>query len=297
MWSLRALRTFEVCARRLSFSASADELRITQGAVSKQIKSLEQNLDFALFIRRGNKISLTPEGKELALHLSGMFDELDDFIGNLGPHSLKSSLVISCEPTICLKLLIPLAPQIEAETGVSLKVLSGGGEVDFHRYGIDIAIRRNDFPIDRGLSVETIGSEYMGPVLHSDLDFATGSSPASFTRIHALTRKGAWTHWYGNQSIAEKVPGILKYDTEHQHHFMALEAAENGHGIAMMSLYMVARNLQQARLKAPLGFVRDGSEYICLSRAPFSDDPRKLALISWFRSLFSSYENEFGDNL
>lgn len=293
MWSLRALRTFEVCARRLSFSASADELRITQGAVSKQIKSLEQNLDFALFIRRGNKISLTPEGKELALHLSGMFDDLDDFIGNLGPHSLKSSLVVSCEPTICLKLLIPLAPQIEAETGVSLKVLSGGGKVDFHRYGIDLAIRRNDFPIDNGLSVETIGQEYMGPVLHSDLDFASGSDPASFTRIHALTRKGAWTQWSKNCSIANK----LQHDTEHQHHFLALEAAENGQGIAMMSLYMVARSLQQSRLKAPLGFARDGSDYICLSRSPFSDDPRKLVLISWFKSLFSSYVDKFRGNL
>lgn len=97
------MRTFEVCARRLSFSAAATELHLTQGAVSKQIKTLEQNLGFKLFFRRGNKIGLTPVGKDLALHLSSMFEDLDGFLGSLNPDTVKSSLVVSCEPTICLK--------------------------------------------------------------------------------------------------------------------------------------------------------------------------------------------------
>lgn len=294
MWSLRALRTFEVCARRLSFSAASDELRLTQGAVSKQIKTLEQNIGLELFQRRGNKISLTPEGRDLAFHLSTMFDDLDDFLSALGPDTVKSSLVVSCEPTICMKLLIPLVDEIEAETGVSLKILSGGGPVDFHQYGIDLAIRRNDFGFDTDIDTALLGPELMGPVSRSDVEFLKGDTEASFTRIHASTRSGAWQAWSQFNEKTGADYEILRHDIEHQHHFLALEAVDSGHGIAMMSLYMVARNLELSRLSAPRGFIPDGSQYICLSRARINDDPRKAALVDWLQRKFSIFAKAFG---
>lgn len=288
------MRTFEVCARRLSFSAAAAELRLTQGAVSKQIKTLEQNLGLQLFQRRGNSIALTPEGKDLARHLTSMFDDLDDFIGSLGPDTVKSSLVVSCEPTICMKLLIPLAPNIEAETGVSLRILSGGGPVDFQHYGIDLAIRRNDFDFQPDIDTFTLGPELMGPVARSDIAFAMGERAESYTRIHASTRPGAWRRWAKTGDEHTESDNRFQADIEHQHHFLALEAAESGHGIAMMSVYMVARTLELSRLWAPRGFIADGSEYICLSRSPIANDPRKTAVAEWLRRKFSEYADAFG---
>lgn len=279
------MRTFEVCARRKSFSAAADELNVTQGAVSKQIKALESNLGLPLFHRQGNRIILSTEGSELAAHLMQMFADLDNLVGRLGPDQAKTPLVVSCEPTICLKFLLPLVPMIEQETGVALRVLSGGGPVDFQRHGIDLAIRRDDFNLDPGLEIETIGTEYVGPVMSLKQSFATGPEPANHTRIRSSSRPDAWLKW------DEKThKDTLSLDVEHQHHVLALEAAENGHGIAMMSLYMVVRTMQTARLTAPFGFLADGSSYICISPRPIDPDPRKRALVDWLKQKFQEYE-------
>lgn len=282
------MRTFEVCARRGSFSAAADELRITQSAVSKQIKGLEENLGLALFHRQGNRIDLSIEGAELAEHLFEMFEGLDRLVHRLGPDHATTPLIVSCEPTICLKLLIPLAPVIEKETGIELKILSGGGAVDFHGHGIDLAIRRNDFDLDADLHIETIAKEYVGPVMNLDMSFGEGSEPQNHTRIRSASRADAWLSWHDQTK-----KDTLTRDVEHQHHFLALEAAENGHGIAMMSLYMVARNMECTRLTAPFGFIPDGSKYICISTRPIDADPRKRALVDWLKRKLDDYRSYF----
>jgi DNA-binding transcriptional LysR family regulator len=287
-WSLKAMRTFEVCARRGSFSAAAGELRITQGAVSKQIKGLEENLGLALFHRQGNRIDLSVEGTELAEHLFEMFEGLDRLVHRLGPDHATTPLIVSCEPTICLKLLIPLAPVIEEETGIQLKILSGGGAVDFHGHGIDLAIRRNDFDLEPDRHIETIAKEYVGPVMNMDLSFGKGSEPQNHTRIRSASRPDAWLRW-NDQTRKD----TLTREIEHQHHFLALEAAENGHGIAMMSLYMVARNMENTRLTAPFGFIPDGSKYICISTRPIDNDPRKRAVVDWLTKKFHDYKSYF----
>ncbi len=282
------MRTFEVCARRGSFAAAAEELRITQGAVSKQIKGLEENLGLPLFYRQGNRIDLSIEGSELAAHLFEMFEDLDSLVNRLAPDHATTPLVVSCEPTICLKLLIPLAPVIEEETGIKLKILSGGGAVDFHRHGIDLAIRRNDFDLEPDLHIETIAKEFVGPVMNLDLSFGRGSEPQNHTRIRSSSRPDAWLNW--NDQTGKDT---LTREVEHQHHFLALEAAENGHGIAMMSLYMVARNMENTKLTAPFGFVPDGSKYLCISTRPIDNDPRKRALVDWLKKKFHDYKSYF----
>lgn len=282
------MRTFEVCARRGSFSAAAEELRITQGAVSKQIKGLEDNLGLALFHRQGNRIKLSIEGAELAAHLFEMFEDLDRLVQMLSPNHATTPLIVSCEPTICLKLLIPLVPQIEEATGIQLKILSGGGAVDFHRHGIDLAIRRNDFELESDLHIETIAEEFVGPVMNLDRSFGKGVDPRNHTRIRSSSRPDAWLTW-NDQTKKD----TLTRDVEHQHHFLALEAAENGQGIAMMSLYMVARNMENSKLTAPFGFVPDGSKYICISTRPIDGDPRKRALVDWLKQKFHDYKSYY----
>lgn len=204
--------------------------------------------------------------------------------------AINTPLVVSCEPTICLKLLIPLVPEIELDIGVSLKILSGGGPVDFHRHGIDVAIRRNDFHVAPNLFIQTLANEYVGPVMRSDRSFGVGSDPRNFVRIRSTTRPDAWLHWH-EQTAAD----TLKTDIEHQHHFLALEAAESGHGIALMSLYMVGRTLGQSGLSAPLGFIPDGSKYICISRTPIDADGRKQALVDWLKGKFDEYRIKYAN--
>ncbi|WP_018689307.1 LysR family transcriptional regulator [Ahrensia kielensis] len=287
--SLKALKVFESCARHGSFTSAADELFITQSAVSKQIRKLEDGIGFSLFIRDAKSNRLSPAGQILAAHLIDLFADLETLIDRIAGGSVDAPLIVSCEPTVCLKLLIPSLPQILSEAMVEVRVLSGGGAIDFRRDHVDIAIRRNDFPIDDRLHIQTLGSEQVGPVISPSLDFCKGSKPESFVRIHANTRPDAWLNW---QEQANH--NSFKKDLYYEHHFLALEAAESGQGAALMSLHMVAQSLEQGRLVAPVGFIKDGSKYVCLSASPIELDDRKIRFINWFKAKLSENTNICG---
>ena len=284
-WSLKSLKFFEACARHETFAGAADELYVSHSAVSKQIKNLEQGLGFALFVRDAKIARLSPAGAVLASHLTDLFFDLDALIEDLASDKLNAPLVISCEPTICLKFLIPYFTEIEQQTGVNIQVLSAGGPLNFRRDPADIAIRRNDFELSDELHIFTIGQEYVGPVLDSQLKNTAAADGAKTTRIHSQTRSDAWLNWQEQTQC-----NAFNQDIYHQRHFLALEAAESGQGAALMSIHMVSRLLQQQKLYAPFGFVADGSKYLCLSARPFELDDRKLRICQWLRDKFSQNE-------
>ena len=273
--NLKSLKTLEACARHNSFAAVADELGVTQSAISKQMHKLEDDLGLVLFIPNAPTQKLTPAGQALAAHLSNVFFELENVIADLIAGAIDTPLIVSCEPTICLKLLIPSVPQIFADTGVEVRVLSGGGAIDFRRDHVDLAIRRNDFTIDENLYVQTLGAEYVGPVVAPHV---ANNAPENKVRIHSKTRPNAWLDW---QEQTKKT--AFRQDIHHQHHFLALEAAESGQGVALMSVHMVARSLQQGKLVAPYGFIADGSKYVSLSPSPIELDDRKVKFCRWFQ--------------
>jgi DNA-binding transcriptional LysR family regulator len=75
-----------------------------------------------------------------------------------------------------------------------------------------------------------------------------------------------------------------RHDVSYEHHYLAIQAAEAGQGLAMASLHMVARDLRLGRLKAPYGFIGDGTKYIALSPSKLESDPRKDAFVHWLRA-------------
>lgn len=274
--NLKSLKVFEACARHHSFAAAAEELCVTQSAVSKQMQKLQEDFGIALFIHDGFANQLSPAGRRLAAHLSNTFQDLDNLVGQLVAGHIDAPLVVSCEPTICLKFLIPCLPEILSDSGLEVHVLSGGGALDFRRHRVDLAIRRNDFSIDPSLDVQTIGSEYVGPVVASDI-----SKSKTEVRIHARTRPDAWLQWQeqtGNSSY--------EGDIFYEHHFQVLEAVESGQGAGLMSLHMVSRLLQRGTLLAPRGFVADGSKYVALSADSIAEDGRKVKFCTWLRQKF-----------
>ena len=131
---LGSLRAFEVAARHQSIVAATAELNVTHGAVSKQIKLLEQELGAVLFERRNRGIHLTRSGQWLADRLGSVFVDLDRTMREfhrdgeeLGP------LTVSCEPTLCLRMLIPALTDLKNATGLDIRVLAAGGPIDFQR--------------------------------------------------------------------------------------------------------------------------------------------------------------------
>jgi DNA-binding transcriptional LysR family regulator len=288
-WSLKSLKFFEVCARHQTFVAAASELYVTHSAVSKQIKSLEEGLGFKLFIRDAQVLRLSAKGRVLADHLVTLFADLSTVIDDLSDDDMSGALIISCEPTISLKLLIPLMAQIQQATGVNIQVLSAGGAINFRRDPVDLAIRRNDFAIDDDVNLYTLGKEYVGPVIsvhHQRAQFKPAKmeqqTGLSFNKIHAKTRPNAWLNWQAKSAAI-----TANDDVYFEHHFSALEAVQAGQGAAIMSIHMIARQLHQGQLLAPFGFLPDGSDYVCLSLKPIEQDQRKLLVCEWLRDEFA----------
>ena len=104
---LKSLRAFEAAGRHLSFTRAADELFVTQAAVSHQIKSLEEYLGFPLFIRRNRKLLLTDEGQNYWPKIRDIFEKLIAATEQIKSYSVGGPLTVSVIPTFATSWLIP----------------------------------------------------------------------------------------------------------------------------------------------------------------------------------------------
>ena len=278
---LNGLKVFEVTARRLSMVDAANELFITHGAVSRQIKTLELALGVKLFVRRNRRIFLTSKGTELYKTCQDIFFQLDNTIGSITQNDQFKSLVVSCEPTIAMRWLIARLGDFQQQhPEIVVHLFAGGGEVKFAEQGIDLAIRRNDFDIN--CFVEPLADEMIGPVCIPKLGNIILTKAV---RLHAKTRINAWQNWcLQNNQAAEGQNG----EREFEHFYLSLEAASAGLGVAIASKFMVEQNLADGRLVAPYGFCKDGSSYCLLSATDFTLDERKMIFLAWLKKQFKA---------
>lgn len=276
--SLNALRAFEAAARHVTLARAAEELHVTHGAVSRQIRLLEEELGEDLFLRDGRGKALNPRGHLLAGRLHEIFADLAQAIDDFRQDDVMQPLSISCEPTLCLKMLIRDLGALKRETGLDVKLFAAGGPVDFARDRIDLAIRRDDFPIPNDLYVHPLADEATGPVLSPRMaDDRPVSDFRRLPQLHSMTRPDAWRDWFRRTGVR---PVRAKREI-FEHFYLALEAAQAGHGVALASVYMAAGDIAAGLLVAPRRFVPDGTRYVCLSREPFDRDPRRRLFASW----------------
>lgn len=277
---LGSLRAFTVAARHRSIVAAAVELNVTHGAVSKQIQLLEQELGVALFVRRNRGIHLTPDGHWLAERLGAVFADLEQTMRDFRREGVPPGpLTISCEPTLCLRMLIPALPDLKKATGLNIRVLAAGGPIDFRRDHVDIAIRRSDFVIPPSVDVAIIAPEYMGPVMIPPLAHGNGEN---LPRLHSDTRPDAWDSWSQGSGTTPAGP-----DIRYEHFYLALQAAEAGQGIAIASLHMVRHALEGGQLVAPYGFIPDGTEYLAIHPKGLVDEQAD-DFLAWLTRYMSS---------
>ncbi|PPC75250.1 LysR family transcriptional regulator [Pokkaliibacter plantistimulans] len=267
---LNALRAFVVAARHQSFTRAADELCVTHGAVSRQIATLEQHLGVAVFARTPQGVVLTDKGKVLLQGCAQAFALLHDSVDAVTTPSLSSVLVLSCEPTLAMRWLIPRLDDFQQQyPDIQLSLLTAGGVPDWQRGGVDLALRRNDFPLAAGTVVQRLAAEMTGPVCAAGLD---ETQPQC--QLHAATRPQAWADWLAQ---CDSAPPFSGQQRQFEHFYLTLQAAAAGQGLAMASLYMVADEVQQGRLQAPWGFRADGSEYVLLApQALAAGSPQQL---------------------
>jgi DNA-binding transcriptional LysR family regulator len=279
--SLNAVRVFETAARHGSFVKAADELCVTHGAVSRQIKQLEASLGLALFERRNRAVFLTRAGLQLHEVCREVMQRLEDGVRQLRQTVADSPLVVSCEPTVAMRWLIPRLGRFHAtHPEVQLLLYAAGGSVDFAASHIDLALRRNDFHWGADCHAEPVAREWVAAVCAPALLEDGKLRPERQCRLHADSRPEAWEQW-------QKLSGIMLTNARsarYEHFYLSLQAAGAGLGVAVGSVYMVEDEMAEGRLTAPFGFVADGSEYVLLSPQPFAADERRQKFLTWLRT-------------
>ena len=150
---LALLHTFEVTASHLSFTRAAEDLHLTQGAVSHRIRHLEELLGFRLFIRMTRKLALTQEGERLLATLSRSLRQISDEIEDIREQDLRGLLHIGIAPTLAQLWLMPrLADFQRSWPSLNLKLKVRAGVVDFHEEQVDLAIYYGNGSLRRPLS-------------------------------------------------------------------------------------------------------------------------------------------------
>ncbi|CAI2518394.1 LysR family transcriptional regulator [Serratia marcescens] len=283
---LGGLRCFEAAARLESFTQAAQGLNLTHGAVSRAVRALEEELGVALFERRHRRVLLTAAGRKLFQATQQAFGILDHTALELRQQALDAPLVLSCEPTLLMRWLIPRLPAFQqAHPDINLQLVAGGGPFSFHD-GITAAIRRNDFDWGKQVHSLALFSEKVGPVCQpgalARMTIAEGSllslRPGA-KLLHAATRPDAWWHWAQQQGMALVGHPEQRFD----HFYFSLQAAVAGLGIAMGPWLQVRDDLAAGLLSAPFGFMPDGSGYYLLSPQPIVPGSALARLAEWLR--------------
>ena len=278
--SLNALRAFEATARLRSFSAAADELSVTHGAVSRHIRSLEDSLGLALLTRSAQGTAPTSEGQRFAEGLSAGFNLIQASVDQLTP----GPLTLSCSESIMMYWLIPrLARFHEANPAIELRFNMSHGPVDFTRDSISVAIRLSSIEAPKVVMRSDVVTEWVGPVCSpaylGDLSLQTAADLNRARLMVSRTRPDAWTDWL--RCCGQDALGPLRIAESFDHFYLLIQAAKCGLGMANVPRMLVRDDLNNGTLVAPLGFSAGPNRLAIWAAPQLARRPDALRLIDW----------------
>ena len=281
--SLDDLRAFEATARLGSVRLAADSLALTHGAVSRRITKLAKDIGVSLFEKSGRGLRLTPAGETLNFTLSRFFGELTSTVQSLRATSVgKTALVLSCEPSVAVRWLIPRLGAFQAaHPNLALHLSVGGGLVEFRKNHVDLAIRRLDFAVPEAWNVRTLFPEKVGPVMRPGL--VSRFENGDYLALGSKTRPDGWAEWLRTHPSARRPAEIRYYD----HHSLIVEAASAGLGVALSPLVLAVDDVERGTLSAPVGFDPDGSEYGLIWLGSSELQGVEFELAEWLHAQFS----------
>ena len=284
---LNALRAFEAAARHLSFTKAAEELFVTQAAISHQVKALEAALDLQLFRRLNRRLMLTDAGQLYLPALTGAFDAMDTATTRLRADENAGRLIVSVANSLAAKWLLPRLPRFRGrhpEYEVEISALDR--LVDFDRDNVDMGIR---YGLGRypGLRVDPLMTDTNFPVCSPAL--LAGAIPLrepGDLRHHSLLHDDVvpgeapdWAKWLA----AAGVTGVrADRGQRYSHSSLVLQAAIDSQGVALGRSTLVALDLEAGRLVQPFGPTLP-SRYACFVVSPpaTADRPKIKAFREW----------------
>lgn len=247
--NLSALRAFEAAARLESFSQAANELFVTHGAVSHQIRGLEAALQTPLFARHGKRIALTEAGQRYATQVRAALQTIAAATAELRG-GRERRLVVSVLPSFAARWLMPrIGRFIERYPELDIEIRASAELVDFARSDVDVGLRHGQPAPTPGLHVTTLMRDVYFPACSPSFNGARlPATPAELLTFPLLPSSGdePWRLWFdaaGLPDAPEPRHGPRYWDSAH-----LLEAALGGQGIALVRSSLAADDLRAGRL-------------------------------------------------
>lgn len=256
--SLNALKAFEASARHESFTKAAAELFVTQGAVSQQVKGLEEELGLKLFRREHQRLLITDVGRAYLEVVRDAFDRISMGTERLLQRQASGLLNVSTSPNFAAKWLVHrLGRFSEAHPEIDLRISASMHHVDFAREEVDLAVRHGDgrWP---GLHVTRLCAEELFPVCSPALlKGPKGLKTPADVKRHPLLHSNDTAHWKHWLQLA----GVTGVEVDRGIVFnqasMAIDAALQGQGVAMARTALAAWDLLAGRLVRPFKLAID----------------------------------------
>ncbi len=244
--SYSVLRCFECAARHESFTQAAEELHITQSAVSKQVKELEETIGVTMFRRVGRRVTLTEAGRRFAAALAVDLENLKQSVTQaIAAGERNASLRIGILPTFASRWLIPrLGTFLEDHPSVEIRLETRTVPFDLTRERFDLAIHfgKANWPDAR---LNKLFDEEMMPVASPKFrDRYLASEPARLAKaplLHLITRESAWIEWFAMKGTTDK---RLMSGRHFDQFSMIISAAVSSIGAAIIPRYLIEMELE-----------------------------------------------------
>ncbi|SJN60013.1 Glycine cleavage system transcriptional activator [Vibrio ruber DSM 16370] len=297
---LANLYTFSVVAKFLSFTLAAEELCLTQGAVSQRIKKLEADLGFTLFVRLTRKLELTEDGhrmlRTLTKSLSNIFTEVDDIRFN----ELRGELYIGIAPTFAHLWLVPKMGEFQRlYPYLDVKMRVKASKLDFHNQPVDIAIYYGNETHPDFYHIRLF-DEYLVPVCTPEYaqrfnlyDSEPRLEEATFLHctesLEFLSPLSEWQHWL---NATGRSTHILQHKYVFNHEELTMVAARNSMGIALGRYHTIQPYLDSGTLVTLFDRVPSGYGYDLICPKGHETRPKLQAFLNWISKYIECYQTD-----
>ena len=291
---LNGLRAFEAAARHMSFTDAAEELSVTQAAISHQVKLLEDQLGQPLFRRLTRRLLLTDAGQLLWPGVRDGFDRLAEAVQKVQTRGDSGVLTLSLTVSFAARWLVPrLGRFLKAHPEIDVKLTTTDRLIDFAREDVDAAIRygHGDWPgLDSWKVIHPVYTPLLNPKLAAG---ETLAQPSDLQRLPLLLEADDtldWRAWFKAAGCAWR-PGrrMVEFDTTQ----MAVQAAMEGLGVALGPPEYFAEELESGRLIQPFDiYIETDDAYHLVSPTGRAEEPKIAAFRGWILGEAAKMEAE-----
>jgi LysR family glycine cleavage system transcriptional activator len=295
---LDALRYFECAARHLNFTLAAEELCVSQSAVSQKVILLEKHLEYKVFERKPRQLKLTDNGEELFKSVHLALNQIRDTVNNIEAHKQVSQLEVYCMPSFASRWLMPCIHDFhENHPNIDLNLAANFAEPNFHNEYVDLGICHG-VTHDPMMVEQMLFRDYIYPVASPKLlEKISIKTPEDLNKTILLhdslpqAKLGtSWARWLSELNI-KGVDHTSGYSFNQAD--LIVQAAINGQGVALGRHALVAREIANGQLVPLFGHaIEDGGIYLtCLKKLVQRSHIR--AFVDWITLQSQLFDAEF----